>query len=106
MSDDSTQTSSLTLAAIALGTLAVFCFMAWSMFSDSKTAFCVTKGRFAARDDIHIHDVRWSPSDGCEYYASIVKPGLDKAERRKAVISTANALWMPEARVIRDRSGR
>lgn len=106
MSDDSTQSSSLTLAVIALGTLAVFCFTAWSMFSDSKTAFCVTKGRFAARDDIHIHDVRWSPGGGCEYFASIVKPGLDKVARRKAAISTANAVWMPEAKVIRDRSGR
>jgi uncharacterized protein YfaT (DUF1175 family) len=72
------------------------------MFSDSKTAACVTKVRFAARDDVYVHDVRWTANDGCEYFASILKPGLAKAEKRKAATSKADALWMPEARVMRN----
>jgi hypothetical protein len=101
MSDDVTKSDSVKLALIALGTLFVFCFLLWTMFSDSRTAQCVTKARLAARDDVRVHDVRWTANAGCEYFASIVKPGLDKAERRKAATSKADALWMPEARVMR-----
>jgi hypothetical protein len=106
MNDEVGEPSSFGLIAAACVTLAVFCFMAWSMFADSKTAGCVTKAHFAARDDVMVHDVRWTASAGCEYFASIVQPDLGKADRSKAATNKANALWMPEARVMRDRGAR
>jgi hypothetical protein len=106
MHDEDTEPSSFGLIAAACGTLLIFCFMTWSMFADSKTAGCVTKAQFAARDDIQVHDVRWTASAGCEYFASIITPGLTKADRRKAATNKADALWMPEARVMRDRGAR
>jgi hypothetical protein len=106
MRDDISEPSSVGLIAAACVTLAVFCFMAWSMFADSKTAGCVTKARLAARDDIYVHDVRWTASAGCEYFATIVKPGLIKTDRSKTVANKVDALWMSEAGVMRNMDTR
>jgi hypothetical protein len=104
--DQVTKSNSLGMAAIAIGTLGAFCFLAWAMFADSKTAGCVTKARLAARDDVQVHDVRWTVDAGCEYFASTVNPGMDKAENRKADTSTADAIWMPEAKVMLNKGAR
>lgn len=101
MRDEVAGPGSFGLIATACGILAVFCFMGWSMFADSKNARCVTKARFAARENIHVHDVRWTASAGCEYFASIVQPGFTKSEKRKAAISKTDARWMPEGTVMR-----
>jgi hypothetical protein len=89
--EDETTSSSWKLVAGALGTLAIFCFLLWSMFADSRTAICVTKGRVRGNDIVQIHDVRWTISRGCEYLGSI-----DKGSKS----------WMPEYRVLRDGRGR
>jgi hypothetical protein len=104
--DQVTKSNSVGMAAIAIGTLGAFCFLAWAMFADSKTAGCVTKARLAASDLVQIHDIRWSLGAGCEYFASTVNPAMDKAEKRKAATSTADAIWMPEAKVILKRGAR
>jgi hypothetical protein len=96
-----TKSKSLKLAVMALGILGIFCLLFWSMFADAKTAGCVTKARLAARDDLQVHDIRWTANGGCEYFASISKPGSAKEEMRKTAISKADALWMPEASVLR-----
>ncbi len=96
-----TKSKGLKLTVMALGIFGIFCLLMWSMFADSKNARCVTKARFAARETIHVHDVRWTASGGCEYLASIVQQGLTNAEKRKAMINKADARWMPEVNVMR-----
>jgi hypothetical protein len=71
MAYDYTKPTPVASAVLALVTLAIFCLLFWSMFSDSKIADCVTRARLGAIDTIKIHEVRWTPTGGCEYFASI-----------------------------------
>jgi hypothetical protein len=89
--DDETSSSGWKFIVMALGTLAIFCFLLWSMFADSRTATCVTKGRVRGNDMVQIHDVRWTANRGCEYLGSVNK---------------GSKSWMPESKVLRSNSGR
>ena len=91
MTDEVTSSNTLVMAFLALGTLAIFCLLFWSMFADAKTAGCVTKVRVRGDEMAKIYDVRWAPNNGCEY-----------------LVNTGNAdkVWLSEPEVMRNTSER
>ena len=91
MTDDVTSSNTLVMALMAVGTLAIFCLLFWSMFADAKTAGCVTKVRLGGDEMAKIHDVRWGPNNGCEYFVSM---------------GNTDKVWLSEPAVMRDRSER
>ena len=91
MTDEVTSSNTLVMALMAVGTLAIFCLLFWSMFADAKTAGCVTKVRLFGSDTVKVHDVRWMPTNGCEYFVSV---------------GNADKAWLPERMVMRTQSER